>query len=93
LACKIVPAGSTVSIWRKFSSRSSGTVPATRISYVDFPSAPRTVFSECSHNARNAAVRLHPLRVSPTAAIFVGILAAATSPIRPTTARAIIASA
>jgi hypothetical protein len=51
------------------------------------------VFGECSHNARYAAVRLHPLRVSPTAAIFAGSLAAATSPIRPTTARAIIASA
>jgi hypothetical protein len=29
--------GSTVWIWRKFSSRSGGTVAATRISYVDFP--------------------------------------------------------
>jgi hypothetical protein len=48
--------------------------------------------SECSHNARNARGRLHPLRVSPTATIFLGSIAAAMRPIRPTTARAIIAS-
>ena len=34
-----------------FSSRSSGTVPATRISYVDFPICASIRFSECSHNA------------------------------------------